>query len=273
MTTGTGTSTSRTSILQTRTHVVATLSLTICGWTSLFIAGALRWPGASDERNCPENYLENEYCYCERPRTGAIILQPVNTWSNLSYAIGALVCAWSADSKSFPRNWWQTHVNMLSESRYFSVTFCLALTNISYSSGFMHAGFTTWGTIFDKMAIFVFFVWLEVFSMIKFWLMVNGWTPERIAVSATIHGLCLGAATIVLFALFFTVNISSQVQGYISLTIAITLVLEVVIRYWYAWCKKKKRMSQVWIIVLGVLLLFGGFAMIVRNLRRHSHQA
>ena len=191
----------------------------------------------------------------------------MNTYSNLSYAIAALFIAWSVDTKWSPSscsedNWWHSsaHFNLMTQSRYFTMSFCLILTNISYSSAFLHAGWTSWGDKLDSISFLLMFLWLIIASVVKFWLMCAGWTTDRVVLASEIHGItCVFLAT-VLYGYYFGIEQNLNVQFYLKHSIVLAVILEIIIRYGYSYFGSKdsstgtKRTSTAWIGWMAMLI-------------------
>ena len=183
------------STFQYHLHFLSTSMLIVVGWSVVVLLGLVQWPGRLEQHDCVTNYLTEDACFCEKPRRDWIFKQPVNTVSNLAYAACALLCAWSADRKVFPRNkldiWFCQRSDLMIENRYFSMSFCLVLANISYCSALYHAGWILEGQILDLIALYAMFFWLMYFSLIKLSMLYFGWDPRNIAAAAKIHGLLM----------------------------------------------------------------------------------
>jgi hypothetical protein len=233
-------------------HTLATSLLTIIGWSALVAVGLAGWPGT--DNRCVEDYLEYSECFCEKIDTSRFLRQPANTVSNLAYAGAALFCAIMIDTKH-PSNWWSANVNLLTEQTYFTMSFCLLLTNISYCSAFMHGGYKKWGGKMDGLSITVFFLWIELFSICKFALMWHGWTKESVKTAVLVHGVILTISTTVLFILDFTIGIPAVVMSVLLYLVALALILEIAVQYIHQFCMKKHRLSQAW-IGYAVVVLF-----------------
>ena len=185
-------------------HLSLTLFITITGWVCFFILGSLGWPGKTSRLNCLEEYLVNPGCFCERPLPGRVIAQPVNTISNLVFNLVAIFISWCADTKTFPNpTWYLTRMNLLTQSKWFSLSFGPVITNIGYSSAFMHAGWNDWADKLDSLSILLMFLWLELFSLCKFSLMIVGWTEDN-----AIWHICAGTGVMCLYFFFLSENFS-----------------------------------------------------------------
>lgn len=122
--------------------VLSTTIFTTTIWLIIFFAcGLAGWPGKKD--NCLENYLTQENCYCEKPREGALFVQPVNSLSNLMFCVVALFIAYTADTKQFPSpTWWQSHDNLITYHAWFPLAFTSITSFLGPGSMMMHASFT-----------------------------------------------------------------------------------------------------------------------------------
>ena len=239
-------------------HLSLTLFITITGWVCFFILGSLGWPGKTSRLNCLEEYLVNPGCFCERPLPGRVIAQPVNTISNLVFNLVAIFISWCADTKTFPNpTWYLTRMNLLTQSKWFSLSFGPVITNIGYSSAFMHAGWNDWADKLDSLSILLMFLWLELFSLCKFSLMIVGWTEDRIRIAERFHAgafIIIGVTIYIAdFMQAFTVNNLFEIFG-------LVLVLEVTVQFVSDFCKKNERMTNVSLGLLAALFFGGGFA-------------
>ncbi len=184
-------------------HVILTTITILIGWGIVFRLEFLEWPGRAEKHDCAFNYLTESACFCEKPRPNWIIKQPRNTLSNLAYAVGALFCAWISDRRSFlPPNKEGGHFNrssniskpnlMLVERKYFSISFCLVLANISQCSALYHGGWTLYGQILDLLSLYAMFFWLMYYAIIKFVVMCLGRNDRKInRAAAKTHALMM----------------------------------------------------------------------------------
>jgi len=238
-------------------HLTLTLFFTITGWSALIGLGLAGWPGETNGHNCYEDYLTAEGCFCERPRPNRIMAQPVNASSNLIYSFVAVFLSWCADTKRFPNpTWWSSHINLLTQEEYFTLSFGPVLTNIGYSSGFLHSGWTTWGDKLDSLAILLMFLWLVLFAICKFVLMWKGWSVERMRLASKCHAVAFCTIGITLYIVDFcnAFYVNSLFEA-----IGIFVLSEIIVRYVYSVCKNKERTSRGWIAVVSVIFFCAGY--------------
>lgn len=241
-------------------HLTMTITVTVLGWVAFLVLGSLGWPGETSRKNCFENYLWSSECFCEHPRPGRIFAQPANTISNFIYNVAALFLAWCADTHKFPNNeWWESHVNMLTQEKWFSLGFCVFVTNTGYSSGMMHGGWNRWGDKLDSVSIIVLIIWIEMFSICKFYLMFVGWTPERLRLATKWHaGLFLILGSALYIYEFVRENNATRVNILFE-TVGISVLLEISIRFTYAYCKGNERYSNLNLGWVGVFMIGVGY--------------
>lgn len=121
-------------------------------------------------------------CFCELPRTGALLLQPANTWSSFSYVLLGcvmLVMPYGRDPASA--------LSPLS-ARIIGVTAII----VGFGSGLLHATLTLWGQFFDVLGMYLVGSYLLV-SAIARWRRI----PEGAAIALYI-ALCASLVTALL---------------------------------------------------------------------------
>jgi dihydroceramidase len=103
-------------------------------------------------------------CFCELPRTGALVLQPANSWSSYGYAFaGFLMIAQSQAST------WKSRFR--SEA---ATAFGLTAIFVGLGSALLHATLTLWGQFFDVMGMYLTGGFMLV-SAISRW---RGWSAR-----------------------------------------------------------------------------------------------
>lgn len=236
-------------------HAIPTLVLTTIGWVFLFIVG-FDWP-AQQRSVCFEVYLTYPECMCEELRANAIIAQPVNTYSNCIFSFGAIFIAFCADTKRFPSNdWWENNINLITRKRYFSLSYCIVLTNIGYSSALFHARWVEWAGTLDVVGIFVIFIWLDSFIICKFLLKWKGCSDERISRITNIHRKVFPVTTALLYSIWFTTKIPTFIQDIILFCSAAATIPEILCFYQY--CRREK-MTQALIFIMTIITFIVGF--------------
>ena len=139
------------------------------------------------------------------------VLDPAESLRNLQiqsptfvFNLVAIFISWCADTKIYPNpTWYSTHMNLLTQSKWFSLSIGPMIANIGYSSAFMHAGWNEWADKLDSLSILLLFLWLELFSLCKFSLMIVGWTEDN-----AIWHICAGTGVMCLYFFFLSENFS-----------------------------------------------------------------
>ncbi|MHC4954361.1 MAG: ceramidase domain-containing protein [Planctomycetota bacterium] len=137
-----------------------------------FVMGARDWggPGAADEENN----------YCERVRTGRMIKQPVNTWSNIGFICMGLGMLFYIDA--YPDG--SSSPNPMTYRNLFTVLYGLVVIWLGPGSMFLHASQKVWGGWLDNLSMnmFVTFVLcyettrifdLGVVPFVILWMLLN----------------------------------------------------------------------------------------------------
>lgn len=141
-------------------------------------------------------------CFCEAPRNGTLLRQPVNTWSNMSFtAVGVLIVALVAHRLEF------VEVAKRKEGRgevgepaarvdydqywFFALVFAMGLMFLGTTSGFYHASLTFVGQVLDNTGMYFIVCWGIAYNAHRF-------NPKEISRSVF---LVLYAVQIVVFTL------------------------------------------------------------------------
>lgn len=237
--------------------VLSTTVLTTSVWLIIFFSVALAgWPG--QKSGCFDDYLTDPNCFCERPRRDALIAQPANTWSNLSFIVVALFISWSADAKTFPnKSWWEDHDNLITNHKWFVMAYASIASFLGPGSMFMHASFTHWGGTLDVISMFLFVGFAAVFVSTKLVLTLVGWHETVLKwaplanalvyitlMSVMIWGYQVGAINgILLFEVFLYVSVGGE--------FLIRLI---------EWFVRKQRRANIWLYFLGVFFFGAAYA-------------
>ena len=105
----------------------------------------------------------------------------------------------------------------------------------------MHAGWNEWVNKLDSLSILLMLLWLELFSLCKIYLMIVGWTEDRVRFAERVHSgkfiFIRVTFYIVDFIQAFTVNSLFEIVG-------LVLIFELTVRYANIFCKQRERMSR-----------------------------
>lgn len=162
------------SLLRSREVVVASVAA-VLGVGSVFVLGALGWPGTPFD--CAANP-----CYCELPREG-LVRQLGNTWSNLAAVVAGLVVAVHAAHGRLARA--RPHAAL----DLFGLLAPPALVFQGVGSMYFHGGLTTWGSALDAMSMFAIAGLLVTMQALRL-----GWLTARGVLGAWLSVLVLGLA-------------------------------------------------------------------------------
>jgi hypothetical protein len=86
------------------------------------------------------------HCFCEIPRTGALILQPANSWSSFAFVAVGFGIILSAARRS----------TMTPFAGFAAIWFALTAIVIGVGSFLLHATLTLWGQFWDVVGMYLF---------------------------------------------------------------------------------------------------------------------
>mmetsp|Transcript_4890 Transcript_4890/g.7067 ORF Transcript_4890/g.7067 Transcript_4890/m.7067 type:complete len:381 (+) Transcript_4890:198-1340(+) len=242
--------------------LIANLLLNGIGWGVLLVL-AITGDIHNDQSGC---YDGDSNCFCEDASIERFVAQPANTWSNLGFTIGGLFIAWAVDTKRFPTNDnWENNLNQITYHPWYPFSYSLLLSNLSYSSGYFHAGFTNWGHALDAGSILALLFWFWYYSLIKLVLMCTGWSLRKMRIGLMVHSILTIITFIMLYALVFSGGvIKSFTTGiffeYVLMSVGGFVLIEIFVRFGYEYCLHKERMSKASLGVLASLFLIAAFA-------------
>ncbi len=119
-----------------------TLALTaLCALAFLAVLVAI---GPSWATYLPATCTETR-CFCELPRSGAMVVQPANTWSSFAYVLVGFLMIVVADLRG------RASAMPALASRTLGVTAIVA----GLGSGLLHATLTLWGQFFDVVGMYL----------------------------------------------------------------------------------------------------------------------
>ena len=122
-------------------------------------------------------------CFCEMPRTGALIVQPANSWSSYGYAFAGFLMILLARGSH-----WRTAFHPAA-----ATVFGITAIFVGLGSVLLHATLTLWGQFFDVMGMYLTSGFMLV-SAIASW---RGLSGRR---AAWAYGAVVGLLLVVLYA-------------------------------------------------------------------------
>lgn len=101
--------------------------------------------------------------FCEASRTGKLILQPINSWSNIGFAIAGLYAAYQMDSKSIKND------NIFYNNNFFAKFICGLMVLLAPCSMAMHATETSLGGLFDMNSMYLIAGFMVGYSFVRYY--------------------------------------------------------------------------------------------------------
>ncbi len=123
-----------------RTGAAVVLTALLAG----VVIGALNWIGSDWARFTPASCTATR-CFCEMPRTGALLLQPANSISSFGYVFAGLLMILQARSRD-----WQSAFSPLAAS-----VLGTGAVIVGIGSVLLHATLTLWGQFFDVLGMYL----------------------------------------------------------------------------------------------------------------------
>lgn len=127
------------------------------------ILGLLGWPGDPDPCTLPGGN-----CYCEAyppPSAGALVKQPVNTWSGLFPVIaGLIVLAITDRDRLLP-----AVANPMHGGRFYALLYGGLLVFLGPGSMFFHGGLTHFGGWVDNFSMILYVTFILAYDAARIW--------------------------------------------------------------------------------------------------------
>jgi hypothetical protein len=117
-----------------------TVAVTFLSLTIFFIALVLKWMGTPDGSGAG---------FCEAPHDG-LIVQPFNTWSNLSFIMAGLLISYELSSGKF-----DSKRNKLTKGEFYGAFFSSLAVLLGPGSMALHATTTKVGGFFDMLSMYM----------------------------------------------------------------------------------------------------------------------
>jgi predicted membrane channel-forming protein YqfA (hemolysin III family) len=131
-----------------------------------FLVGLNGWGGTI-------NHCYGSACFCEEIDPDALILEPVNTWSNVAYMIMGLVILLKVDlSANTPR---EQSLTPMAYPSFYSVFYGFLVINIGLGSWLFHANMRNYGGVWDVGAMNMYMSFMLIFIQMRNWKKTNAW--------------------------------------------------------------------------------------------------
>ncbi len=101
--------------------------------------------------------------FCEASRTGNLILQPVNSWSNIGFVTAGLYASWQITYGNIRNN------NIFYKSSFFAKFICGLMVLLGPCSMAMHATETSLGGLFDMNSMYLIAGFMVGYSFVRFY--------------------------------------------------------------------------------------------------------
>lgn len=154
------------------------LSALLTALTAIATYALIAALGPDWSRFLPASCLATK-CFCEVPRTGALILQPANSWSSFGFvAVGFWIMIAGRQ--------WSTRVPF---SGFPAVWFALTAIVIGVGSFLLHATLTLWGQFLDVVGMYLFSAFTLAYALRR-WQGLNDRTA--VALNAALCAVLIG---------------------------------------------------------------------------------
>lgn len=100
-------------------------------------------------------------CWCEAPRLNALIVEPANTWTNISYIIAAIFIFRLSYKTKFAQS------NSMTKDKRFTYLYAGSLFFLGLGSFFFHASLTFWGQWFDVMGMYLITFYFIAYNFVR----------------------------------------------------------------------------------------------------------
>lgn len=148
-------------------------------------------------------------CWCEAPRLDAMVVEPANTWTNISFIIAAIFIFRSVKSTNPTKNY-------LSEDKRFAYLYGSSLFFLGLGSFFFHASLTFWGQWFDLLGMYFITFYFIIYNFVR----TGQMQFKTFAVTYIISVACAG--TLIYF-------VPESRRGLFAISIVVILVVNLLI--------------------------------------------
>lgn len=101
--------------------------------------------------------------FCEAARHGHLILQPVNSWSNIGFVLAGLTASWQLTYGQSPKN------NLFYKSSFFAKFICGLMVLLGPASMAMHATETSLGGLFDMNSMYMIAGFMCGYALVRYY--------------------------------------------------------------------------------------------------------
>lgn len=123
--------------------------------------GAAGWPGT------PDDCIATATCFCEQFTEGAVVAQPINTWSNLGFVVAglSLLIAVAVDQRRWEGRDLAEAPNPWVTGGFYPAFFGVIVMLMGPGSMIFHAGLRQWGSIVDNLSMLMLTGFVLVFNL------------------------------------------------------------------------------------------------------------
>jgi hypothetical protein len=227
----------------THRHLLQGLLYTSLWLVLFFILAFLGWPGKV--HFC----VALDHCYCETIRWDALIVQPINTWSNLVPIFVGLYILTVLDKSQVVNA--ASASNPMQYANIHSLSYGFLVINIGIGSMFFHGSMTEFGGLLDNISMNMYISFILCYNLQRIFKFSNKYL---LAIYSLIN-LFLGWIAI----------LPDVGRNSFAFLVAVEVVLEIFVVIFSN--RKKLDFKRNWRLLLLSLLVFG-FAMIVWELSK-----
>ncbi len=143
-----------------------TVSILLTALVAIAALGLLALLGPDWSRYAPATCLAT-HCFCETPRTGALVLQPSNSWSSFGFVLTGIWIVVANTGRGIVRS--------AAFGGIAAIWFGLTAVVIGVGSFLLHATLTLWGQFFDVLGMYLTSAFLIAYAVQRW----RGWPGSR----------------------------------------------------------------------------------------------
>ena len=107
----------------------------------------------------------NSECFCEQMCTDSVILEPVNTWTNLFYMLSGLLILWQVEHTRIKTQ--KTSNNPFEYASFYSILYAFVVIDIGVGSWLFHANLRDYGGIWDMASMNAYMSFLLIYVLTR----------------------------------------------------------------------------------------------------------